>query len=479
MFWELSDAHSKNLVAFDDASGNSYSYNELKEEILNNKESLSSDKKKLAFIFTDNSFSSFFSYLLVLNSGHALALLDDDMEPMLYEDLIEKYKPEIIWKANNKNFKNKNYELRKLNKKVEFYFRIEDPSKDFIHDDTALLLSTSGTTGSPKFVRLSYDNLQSNARSISKYLKLSKQEKAITTLPMHYSFGLSIINSHLYSGSSIVLTDKTILERSFWDLFNIQKCTSFSGVPYTFEMLKRLKFENMNLPSLNSINQAGGSLDSQLIKDFFEISCQKNFSFHIMYGQTEASPRISYLPYKMLPKKVGSIGIAIPEGRLQIVQHGELVKEAGKIGEIVYEGPNVMLGYADQRLDLSNGNDLNGVLHTGDLGYFDEDGYFFITGRLKRMVKIFGQRINLDEVEVMLRNFLGKEVACLGEEDILFIIVESNDEFLNSEVTKKIKNLYHIHHSAIKSFCIESLIYKSSGKKDYKALKMKVKNEAN
>jgi acyl-coenzyme A synthetase/AMP-(fatty) acid ligase len=244
-------------------------------------------------------------------------------------------------------------------------------------------------------------------------------------------------------------------------------------------MLKRIKFENMQLPSLSSITQAGGSLDQKLTQHFYKISQKKNFSFHVMYGQTEASPRISHVPYSMLSKKMGSIGIPVPGGKLRITKDGKPENEAGKQGEIVYEGPNVMLGYGEKRIDLNNGDNLNGVLYTGDTGYFDEDGYFFLVGRLKRMIKIFGQRVNLDEIENMLEIYSGKDVACFGEEDKLYVISESDDESDNLNIINKLTSLYHIHHSAIKSFCVDSLVYKSSGKKDYQALKMKINNETN
>ncbi len=167
-------------------------------------------------------------------------------------------------------------------------------------------------------MRLSADNIQSNAESIAQYLEIDENEKPITTLPFNYSYGLSVINSHLLKGATIVLTEKTVFFKDFWNTFKQYECTSFAGVPYTYQMLKRTGFDKLDLPSLKTMTQAGGKLNEEMIKYFYEYAERKNIRFFVMYGQTEATARISYVPFDKLKNKIGSIGISIPGGKLSL-----------------------------------------------------------------------------------------------------------------------------------------------------------------
>ena len=276
-----------------------------------------------------------------------------------------------------------------------------------LHPNLALMLSTSGSTGSPKLVRLGHRNVASNAQSIAEYLGLSAAERPITSLPMAYSYGLSIINSHLAVGATLVLTSRGVLEKDFWSAMAEYECTSFAGVPYTYQMLLRVGLLKKSLPSLRTLTQAGGRLDPSYIEQVRTIASERGWSFYVMYGQTEASPRISYVPPAELHRKVGSIGIPVPGGSLEVDPDGELV----------YSGPNVMLGYAQCEADLCKGDELGGVLKTGDLGRRDEDGFFYVTGRRSRFLKMFGQRFSLDEIENELASRLHSPVACRGSDD--------------------------------------------------------------
>ncbi len=332
----------------------------------------------------------------------------------------------------------------------------------------ALLLSTSGTTGSPKLVRLSYQNLVSNAFSISEYLSLDTSEIAISTLPMNYSFGLSILNSHLFVGATIVLTMESITQRKFWDVFKKFNVSSFSGVPYTFEIMKKFRLLNSDLPSLKTITQAGGKLSNELIEYFTKICTNKGVNFYIMYGQTEATARLSYLDPQYNLKKLGSIGKPIPNGEFHIIDENfNKIDQPGISGELVYTGPNVMLGYAECQLDLTLGNVNKYRLHTGDIAFFDQDGFYFIVGRFKRFIKIFGNRVNLDELESLLLNF-GVKSACIGEDNALVIyIIESKNLILVKEfLSKKLG----IHFSVFDIRIIKEIPKNSSGKTLYSKL---------
>ncbi|MEE3466956.1 MAG: AMP-binding protein [Eubacterium sp.] len=296
--------------------------------------------------------------------------------------------------------------------------------KPRLHPDLALLLTTSGSTGSPKLVRQSRTNVLVNAASIVDYLEIGEFDRAITTLPMSYTYGLSIVNSHLLAGAELLLTDISIMQRDFWDFFQKEKASSLAGVPYTYEMLKKLKFMKMLLPSLKYMTQAGGRLRPELHKEFAEFATLTRKRFYVMYGQTEATARMAYLPYVHAEKKVGSIGVAIPGGALFLEdENGEQITEPHKVGELVYHGRNVTYGYAEELADLAKGDENDGVLHTGDMAEMDEDGYFFITGRKKRFLKIYGNRVSLDECEELIENHFSVECACTGEDDEMRIFV--------------------------------------------------------
>jgi acyl-coenzyme A synthetase/AMP-(fatty) acid ligase len=423
--------------------------------------------RSLVLLLCQNQYESIFFYINSIKRGLVPLLIDAQSDLFLIKALIFEYNPEYIFAPLNKDaqfeyyfeeVRIRNYILLKSKREIELN----------LHPDLALLLSTSGTTGSPKLVRLSYQNLVSNAFSISEYLSLDTSEIAISTLPMNYSFGLSIVNSHLFVGATIVLTMESITQRKFWDLFKKFNVSSFSGVPYTFEIMKKFRLLHSNLPSLKTITQAGGKLSNELIEYFTKICTNKGVNFYVMYGQTEATARLSYLDPQFNLKKLGSIGKPIPNGEFHIIDENfNKIDHPGISGELVYTGPNVMLGYAECQLDLTLGNVNKGRLHTGDIAFFDQDGFYFIVGRFKRFIKIFGNRVNLDELESLLLN-LGVKSACIGEDNALVIyIIESKNLILVKEfLSKKLG----IHFSVFDIRIIKEIPKNSSGKTLYSKL---------
>ena len=476
MFWNFENIKPDSIALIDDELNEFYSYTDLNNEIDQIVSKLKFDSKKLIFSFCDNSSKSIIFYLSALRSENAIFLANSKMDSELKKRLISIYKPEIIFSIDEINFELSSYKKFSLNDKYSF-FQSENLDNNSLHKDLAVLLSTSGTTGSPKPVKLSYTNIQSNAVSISKYLNITENEKPITSLPMNYSFGLSVINSHLLKGATILCSNKSMVMREFWNTFNIQKCTSFSGVPYNYQMLQRLKFDKMNLPTLKNMTQAGGRLSEEYIKYFYDVSLNKNINFYVMYGQTEATARISYVPYENLGNKIGSIGIPIPGGKIKIISDKQEVNMPNEQGELVYFGDNVMLGYAESREDLSQGDALKGELHTGDLAFKDADGFFYITGRLKRFIKLFGLRVNLDEVEKMLENNFTCAAACYGNDDALKVLLQKHSDHIAETARKKIIDIYKIHHSVIDVHCVDTIPVTSSGKKDYNLMKEMQFNE--
>jgi long-chain acyl-CoA synthetase len=412
------------------------------------------ESKALAFLLCGNNYETIYFYINAIEKRISTVLLDGNIDKQLLHNLIDKYKPEIIFLPESKDIELVAYNCLQKYEGYALYSQIiRIPSK--INPNLALLLTTSGTTGSSRMVKISYNNLEQNAQSIVEYLKLNNSEVAITILPFNYSYGLSVINSHLMAGATIVLNEYSITQRQFWDNFKHYSITSFSGVPYTYEMLKRLKFNKMDLPALKTITQAGGKLPEELAIYLLEYSKEKRINFFIMYGQTEGTARLSYVPPDRCEEKMGSIGIAIPGGFLYLIDEtGSTIKECGVNGEIIYQGPNVMMGYSEQRMDLEIGDELKGILKTGDIAFKDEDGYFYIVGRKKRFIKIYGNRVNLDEIEKSLFVF-GIEAVCTGNDNNLCVHVlnENQIEIVKIYLLKKLRmNIQSFNIQWIKEF---------------------------
>lgn len=421
----------------------------------------------LLFSLCENSIGSVVGYISFLKNKIVPLLLDKNLNDDLLRGLMDIYKPEYLYLPNNmiKRFagfeivwSGNGYSLLKTDYR-------EHPS---LFADLALLLTTSGSTGSPKLVRLSYKNISSNTESIVQYLGLNETEKPITTMPMSYTYGLSIINSHLSSGATILLTSRTLMEKGFWSFFNEQKATSFGGVPYTYEMLKKLRFFNMSLPSLITMTQAGGKLTPELTKEFVEFSQKRNMRFIVMYGQTEATARMSYLPPEYAILKCGSMGIAIPGGEFSLIDdNAALIHASDTVGELVYKGNNVMLGYAEYGMDLEKGDENGGVLVTGDMAKRDSDGFYYITGRKKRFIKLFGNRVNLDEAERLIKTII-PDCACAGQDDHMVVYITETRKA--NDVRMYISDKIGINIAAFKVKIISEIPKNDVGKTIYSKL---------
>jgi len=305
-------------------------------------------------------------------------------------------------------------------------------SRHALHPDLALLLSTSGSTGSAKLVRLSAANLQANAAAITEYLRLTDRDRAVTTLPLQYCYGLSVVHSHLLVGASVVLTDLSVADPCFWRLFREARATSFAGVPYTFELLDQVGFASMHLPTLRYVTQAGGRLAPEKVQAYAELARRGGWELVVMYGQTEATARMAYLPPALAAARPDAIGVPIPGGRFRLDPVDGLDDRHatagdggdGDVGELVYEGPNVMLGYAHGPEDLALGATVT-ELRTGDLARRGADGLYEVVGRRSRFVKLFGLRVDLDEVERLATATAGGPALCSGDDDHLAVAVEA------------------------------------------------------
>jgi long-chain acyl-CoA synthetase len=364
--------------------------------------------KQLTVLLCKNTTPILEAYFGLVGAGHAVMLLGADTNAAAVADVESRFRP--------------NWFIAPQDGGIEIRKGSDDTSS--IHPDLSIMLSTSGSTGTPKFARFTEAALHANAASIVEYLGLTCDERAMAHLPLQYSFGISIVNSHALAGGTLLLTQRSLMDASFWARMENENATSLSGVPFHIEMLLRLRFERRKLPALRTITQAGGKLKADIVGKFADIADSFRLNFFVMYGQTEAGPRVTYLPSQEARSRAGSVGLPIPGVALSLLDDdGRPIAAADTEGELQVKSPSIMMGYALCRDDLTKGDELRGELVTGDLARRDTDGYYWITGRRSRFIKLQGNRISLDTIEGRLHD-LGHEVVCVGQDDELYIVVE-------------------------------------------------------
>lgn len=335
-----------------------------------------------------------------------------------------------------------------------------------LHPDLALLLSTSGSTGSPKLVRLSRCNLIANASAIAEYLDIDHTDRAATTLPMSYCYGLSVIHSHLLRGAGLILTDHSVVDDEFWRLFRRHRGTSFAGVPYTFEMLERIGFTGIDLPDLRYVTQAGGRLPPERVRRFASLGERNGWQLFVMYGATEATARMAYLPPELARSRPVAIGWPIPGGSFSIEPLDGWSEP--DVGELVYHGPNVMMGYAHKTADLSLGKTVE-TLRTGDVARRAADGLYEVIGRSSRFVKLYGLRIDLQRVEAALSE-RGVTAFCIDRDDLLVVAAAGRDDQDEHDVRRITAAASGLPSAAIRVVTVGELPLLASGKPDYRAV---------
>lgn len=462
--WDLQQ--HKDKTALIDEFGNQITYDELNSEahILSEK----IGHRCLVFELCKNEIGSVLGYVAFINNGIVPVMVNSHLVEDLLQNLLDTYSPEYLWlpKDQVKQFAGMSVEHEAHNYVL---LKTGYAKKYPLFEELALLITTSGSTGSPKLVRQSYTNVLDNAQSIVEYLKLDNTERPITTLPMNYVYGLSIINSHFLVGATLLLTDKGVMQKEFWNFFKEQEATSFGGVPYTYEMLDKLRFFRMELPSLRTMTQAGGKITPELHEKFATYAAEQSKNFVVMYGAAEATARMGYLPPERAVEKRGSMGIPIPGGKFMLLDgDGQEITETFTTGELVYEGKNVTLGYAEKGEDLILGDERHCRLETGDMAQFDEDGFYYIVGRKKRFLKIYGNRVNLDEIDRMIKGEFEIEEASAGVDDHLYIFI--TDEKMAEPVRQFVITKTKLNPAAIKSMVLNEIPKNESGKTLYKEL---------
>ncbi len=394
----------KNRIALFDLN-KEYFYNDflIKKNFLKRK----IRKKNIILIICENKIEILFYYITFQLLRSLIVLIDYKTSNDEINKIIKKYKPNLLLTSSTRiKLLNLKYK-EKVDVQNEFcIFRLNSDFILNINKKISILIPTSGSMGSSKFVMLSYENLIDNLKKISNYLNINQKHKTICNMPISYSYMISVIHSHIYSGASIFMTNKSIISRDFWKEFKQYNICSFNAVPYAYEIINKLKIKNLFNSHVKYLTQAGGHLNKEIKMNFINNCMKKKIKFYCMYGLTEASPRISYLNPKFLSTKIDSIGKPLRGYKIKIYDNSnQLIKKPNKVGKLFLRGKNIFLGYANSKKDFTKKIKLKLELETGDLGYKDNEGFYYLTARKKRIAKIFGYRIDLSFLEKkMLEN---------------------------------------------------------------------------
>ncbi|KEJ92155.1 O-succinylbenzoate--CoA ligase [Synergistes jonesii] len=420
----------------------------------------------VVFCLCENSVGAIAGYLSFMENGAVPLLLNARIDRTQLANLMQTYTPPYICFPDR-------YKGEFSGCRVIFgrygYVLAETGNKFYpVNKDLAMLLCTSGSTGSPKLVRHKLINLEMSAKHVSEFFGACEDDRSMADLPMYYTMGLSVINSYLYRGATVAATSKSLMSPEFWDFFGAQDITVFTGVPYSFEILRRLRFTGKEWPHLKILTQGGGKLKEKIYLEFAEYARRTGKKFIATYGQTECSARMAYLPPEFAISKQGSIGRAIPGGELFIINDKKDFIEGPGEGEMCYCGPNVTMGYAECRKDLLKGDEWYGFRHTGDIARRDEDGFYFITGRKSRFLKLFGVRVGLDDCEKIIYSKFGIDCACAGDDKEMRVYITRDD--LSDAVVSLLSDTTGILRTAFKIFVIDQLPRSGAGKILYSQL---------
>ena len=444
---------NKNLRFIDTISGKSTMVNKFHKSIK------IENFHGLGFVYSTNQIDSIEVFLNFLESKFSISLLNAQLNIQFKQRLEDIYQPYYIYDSSRDEIKG--YEKCSVSKSIDLFKRNTIQTNP-INKNIKLLLSTSGTTGNSKFVKLSDNNLVKNAMSILDYMPIKNDDVVPLSIPITYVYGLSIFTTNCIKAGTIVCTDKDILQKGFWEDFKTYKFSTLSGVPYSYEMLYRIGFFKKEHEFLRYMTQAGGKLSKKMVSIIVEYSKKHKIPFYTQYGQTEAAGRLSFLHPNDLLNRGYSIGKPIKGGRFEL-------KEG--TNELIYYGDNVFGGYAQGLDDLVTFNESN-KLFTGDIAKKDKDGYYYIVGRIKRIMKLFGTRINLDEVELILKNNLeGGTFICTGIEDKYLYVIHLNKELEHDSIKKVLREKLNLHSSSIKIKYVENIPLTTNGKIDYQRIK--------
>ena len=439
-------------------------YGELSGAVSEFQRALRYDDKALVLCAGDRDLPTLLAYLAALRLGHTVAFLPASNE------ILSAYQPEfvVLARGSGTGLADLGYHpAAELVAGATIFHRKNCQSADKIYGDTALLLATSGSTGSPKAVRLSYSGLADNTAAIVSALGITAAERAPTTLPITHAYGLSVLNTHLSAGAGIVLGDRSPLSLAMWDHLVRSGATSFAAVPTTYSAFGPAHVNLLGRSQIRTMTQSGARLGDDLTMRLVRMMAQHDGRFFVMYGQTEATSRIARLDPADLPDRLGSVGTAVPGGTITIRPAPVHARAVPGEGAVHYRGPGVMLGYATDRADLGRGAEVD-VLDTGDLGYL-RDGYLYLTGRTKRIVKVLGVRTSLDDLERLVERPDHPTAVICGTDDVVHL-VGAGDATVHEQQRRQLVESLGIPSKHVVFRAVDHLPRTPGGKVDYRTL---------
>lgn len=462
------DKHNQSKIAVKDDSGYSLTYGELCRAI---KEFDALNlARSVIFCLCENCAGCLIGYMAFENNGQVPLLLSAGLDEGLRNRLESMYAPHYYWVPEWKGQEIKGERIYS----AYGYVLLRTSYKPYpLNDKLSMLLTTSGSTGSPKLVRHKYGNLEANAENVAKAFSWTADEVGICDLPMNYTMGLNVINSHLAVGASVLMVKANLTDPVFWEFIRVNEGTNFCGVPFSYEVMRRIGFDGMDLPKLRTLAEGGGKLTDKMFKWIAGYAKNSGKRFCATFGTSETSARIAFLDPELALGKVGSIGKAIPNGQLFLMD--EVAGEDGTVtGELCYRGPNVTMGYALCRDDLIKDDEFCGEYRTGDIAKRDSDGFYFIIGRKGRFLKLFGLRVSLDETERILKTqYTDADFVCIGDDKRMNIFV--TDAALKDEIIPFISRKTNLHNSAFSVFVIDEIPRNDYGKVKFSELERIVK----
>lgn len=423
--------------------------------------------RAVAFVLCENTVGALTAFVSCEHNKTVPLMLNAGLDKGLLDGLLDTYTPKYIWVSE---------------RRCEHFSRYREVTRCYgyvlydagnpiypVDDRLSLLLTTSGSTGSPKLVRYKYGNLEANAKNVADVFGWTENERPFCDLSMNYTMGLNVINSHLWVGATVVLTTYNIMSAEYWDMMKSQRCTNITGVPFSYEVFFRLRFQRMQLPDMYTFAEGGGKLTDKMFMDMVDYAEKNNKRFIATFGTTETSARLAFLDPKEARNHCGSIGKAIPEGRLSLIDDdGVEIMDAVAEGEMVYEGPNVTMGYATTREELMAGDDFNGRYATGDIARRDEEGFYYIIGRKGRFLKLLGYRVSLDQCERLIKSEMGLNCACTGTDKAMIVYVTDKEK--TEDVASFIVDKIHLYKSLVKVRAIDAIPLNENGKVLYRML---------
>lgn len=461
------DKQNPDSVAIKDDSGREITYGELIQESADFFEHF--EKGDFVFHLTRNTIPTFVAHYSFVSNGVISLVLSSGIDPQLLENLLDVYAPNFIVTDDPEFSLPESVEAMATSTAGKNLITRLNDKKHVFSPELEFLMSTSGSTGSPKLVKYKKGNLHINALNVAYSFGWSDKEYALGDLPLNYTMGLNVVNAHLATGAKVFLTNYNVITPQYWEIVRNEKITNITGVPFTFEMMKRLKVLNQHFPYLKTLSQGGGKMDHDLFNDIAEYAKKNDMRFIASFGTTETSARMMLLDPEKALEKTGSIGKPIRDGKVYLIdENNEKIDQPFTNGELVYEGPNVTMGYAVKLSDLEKEDEFQGVYRTGDLAYFDEEGFYYIVGRLKRFIKVSGKRIGLDEVERLIKKeYDNHPAAVVGEDELLKVIVEEDFPFEDRELRKNLARKIEVNPLNIKIFRLREIPLNDSGKTLY------------